>query len=120
MGHVREHEFTQEEHLPSIQACFEADFTAFSRVAGSFAEFRRSAGLGLYSRQKGRHVSVEVHPRTRIPDELLSGPHNEEKIRRLFWLVKGGARLSVSQSWEVSHHMLCFAPSSQFLTHCCG
>lgn len=55
---------------------------------------------------------LEVHPSTVIPDELLSGPFEsesdasitvgEEKARRLFWLVRGGAGLQEGQSWEVT------------------
>lgn len=54
---------------------------------------------------------VEVHPGTYIPDDLLAGPFmdedgnyqiGEEKMRRLFWLVRGGACLQEDQTWEVT------------------
>lgn len=54
---------------------------------------------------------LEVHPGTSIPDDLLSGPFEsedgdvqvgEEKMLRLFWLVRGGACLQQDQMWEVT------------------
>lgn len=50
--------------------------------------------------------ALEVHPRTSIPDSLLSGPFDapssEERLHRLFWLVRGGARLQRTQTWELT------------------
>lgn len=54
---------------------------------------------------------IEVHPRTAIPNDLLAGPFmdqdgdyriGEEKVRRLFWLVRGGACLQEDQTWEIT------------------
>ncbi|KAI1504995.1 hypothetical protein F5X99DRAFT_405630 [Biscogniauxia marginata] len=45
---------------------------------------------------------IEVHPDTRIPDHLLTGPWNEEALQKLFWLVRAGARLSPDQTWELT------------------
>lgn len=33
----------------------------------------------------------DVHPLTRIPNRLISGPWTEEQRRRLFWLIRAGA-----------------------------
>lgn len=55
----------------------------------------------------GTHL--EVHPGTKIPTSLLSGPFESdhraidlgvEKMQRLFWLVRGGACLQEDQTWE--------------------
>lgn len=55
----------------------------------------------------GTHL--EVHPGTKIPMSLLSGPFESEhgtidigveKMQRLFWLVRGGACLQEDQTWE--------------------
>jgi hypothetical protein len=55
----------------------------------------------------GTHL--EVHPGTKIPKTLLAGPFESdhgaidigvEKMRRLFWLVRGGASLQDDQTWE--------------------
>lgn len=55
----------------------------------------------------GTHL--EVHPGTKIPTCLLSGPFESEhgtiemgveKMQRLFWLVRGGACLQEDQTWE--------------------
>lgn len=32
----------------------------------------------------------DVHPKTRIPTDLITGPWDEERQRRLFWLCRGG------------------------------
>ncbi|KAH6662212.1 hypothetical protein F5X68DRAFT_266220 [Plectosphaerella plurivora] len=44
---------------------------------------------------------LDVHPRIIIPNHLVTGPWDEEKIRRLIWLRRGGAVLHESQSWEI-------------------
>ncbi|KKY38749.1 putative actin cortical patch protein [Diaporthe ampelina] len=57
----------------------------------------------------GTHL--EVHPGTKIPMALLSGPFESEsgaidtgveKMQRLFWLVRGGACLQDDQTWETT------------------
>lgn len=57
----------------------------------------------------GTHL--EVHPGTRIPTSILSGPFETdegsismgvEKMQRLFWLVRGGACLQEDQTWEAT------------------
>lgn len=56
----------------------------------------------------GAHI--ETHPGTMIPDDLLAGPFEddgsvemgEEKMRTLFWLVRGGACIQSQQTWEVT------------------
>lgn len=40
----------------------------------------------------------DVHPRTRIPMQLITGPWDSEKERRLLWLIRGGA-LGYSHSY---------------------
>ncbi|KAK8024128.1 hypothetical protein PG993_012194 [Apiospora rasikravindrae] len=49
----------------------------------------------------GDHTSlIEVHCDTEIPDKLLTGPWDEAAVKKLFWLVRAGARLSATQTWE--------------------
>ena len=47
----------------------------------------------------------DVHPLVRVPDNLVTGPWNEEQQRRLFWLIRGGAHIGppahAPQPWEV-------------------
>lgn len=54
---------------------------------------------------------LEIHPGTTIPDDVLAGPFEsddgdvrigEEKMSRLFWLVRGGACLQDEQNWEIT------------------
>lgn len=71
--------------------CFEADFNQ----ALEWPLIERPLRWGGY----------EVHPRARIPVDLITGPWDEEKHRRLFWLVRGGATFDCQQQrpppWEV-------------------
>ncbi|GAP93006.1 putative actin cortical patch protein [Rosellinia necatrix] len=45
---------------------------------------------------------IEVHRSTEIPDRLINGPWDEGSLQKLFWLVRAGARLSPSQTWEAT------------------
>lgn len=46
---------------------------------------------------------VDVHPKTTIPDDLITGPWTLEQQRLLFWLRRGGALIQPeTQTWEVS------------------
>lgn len=54
---------------------------------------------------------LEIHPSTKVPTPLLSGPFESddgiidmgvEKMQRLFWLVRGGACLQEDQTWEAT------------------
>lgn len=65
----------------------------------------------VFSALLGMHL--EIHPGAAIPNDLLTGPFasaeddggitvGEEKARRLFWLVRGGACLQDEQTWEAT------------------
>lgn len=45
---------------------------------------------------------TELHPRTRVPDHLLVGPWSLDKIKYLFWLVRGGAKMLDSHNFELT------------------
>lgn len=32
----------------------------------------------------------DVHPQARIPKDIITGPWDDEKLRRLFWMTRGG------------------------------
>lgn len=55
-------------------------------------------------------VTYDRHPNTVIPHELLAGPWDDEKQRRLFWLARGGSItnsvLRVDVSWETKMECL--------------
>ncbi|RYP47886.1 hypothetical protein DL768_006147 [Monosporascus sp. mg162] len=40
---------------------------------------------------------------TRIPDALLAGPWGEEALKKLYWLVRAGARVQDDQTWELTY-----------------
>jgi hypothetical protein len=56
----------------------------------------------------GWHVSKDVHEDVEIGVSLLLGPWTESKIKKLFWIVKAGARIDWlnSTSGEVSERLL--------------
>lgn len=86
--------------------------------------------LGIFYSRALLGSHLEVHPGTIIPDDLLAGPFEsgdddnyddddnddddgggnrggdvgvgEEKMERLFWLVRGGVCLQEEQTWEVT------------------
>ena len=54
----------------------------------------------------GVRCYLEKHPLTRVPNHLLTGPFDWDKVKLLFWLVRSGAIVMPSssphyQSWEV-------------------
>ncbi|KAG6218453.1 hypothetical protein E4U26_007602 [Claviceps purpurea] len=77
MQHVLQHE--KETWKFDARACFEADY----EKALQSPPFRTSFG-GTVCRMQ------EIHSDVRIPVDLLTGPWDEEKKRRLFWLDRAG------------------------------
>ncbi|KAK2608690.1 hypothetical protein QQS21_002801 [Conoideocrella luteorostrata] len=76
----------------NARACFEADYErAIKWPAFQFQD----VGWG----------TQDVHPMAQIPMDLIAGPWNEEKKRRLFWLTRGGIQLHLKMQnlipWEV-------------------
>ncbi|KAI9163380.1 hypothetical protein HJFPF1_04988 [Paramyrothecium foliicola] len=80
-------------HPFDARACFEADY-------------QRAVALYL---TRDRTWHQDVHPRAHIPQSLLTGPWDEEQLRRLFWLVRSGPLRGEETlegvSWETK--MLC-------------
>ena len=76
----------------NARECFEADYQHVKSWP-PFAD--RSLGMCVWN----------VHPFARMPTDLITGPWDEEKMRRLFWLARGGIRLDgVHQAvppWEL-------------------
>ncbi len=83
------------DHVRLMRECFEVEQRAF-------VDSTRKLDLSRYGAGKSRRTHMDVHPQTRIPDVLLCGPFDREMCDRLFWLMKGGARLTAADSWEVS------------------
>ncbi|KAG6057371.1 hypothetical protein E4U17_001407, partial [Claviceps sp. LM77 group G4] len=66
------------------RACFEADYERALHFPPLTWIFLAGCLLG----------SPDVHPETHPPVHLLTGPWDEEKKRRLFWLVRAGANVA--------------------------
>lgn len=68
-------------------------------------DFNRVTDFPLAKPFDSMHHQVrfaDVHPNVLIPEKLVTGPWDEEMVRRLVWLRRGGAILQESQTWEVS------------------
>jgi hypothetical protein len=76
--------------------CFEVDFEQASKWSPFKVE---SLAWGFQ----------DVHPSARIPTSLITGPWDDEKLRRLFWLTRGGMMPGHGlngPTWEDKHQFL--------------
>ncbi|KAG6092020.1 hypothetical protein E4U30_006024 [Claviceps sp. LM220 group G6] len=83
LQHIREHE--EKTWKFDARSCFEADY-----------ERARQIPLTLNNLSHGCCLrgSPDIHPLVHPPPDILTGPWNEEKKRRLFWLVRAGLDLT--------------------------
>lgn len=84
--------------LPSLKRYFTQDYEAFCQEASGKWLFRGDEALqsDVYARW------AWLHRNTRIPDGLITGPWDEGAQMKLFWLLRGGARLESDQTWEIT------------------
>ncbi|KAK1965079.1 hypothetical protein LY78DRAFT_713316 [Colletotrichum sublineola] len=76
--------------------------------AGGFGHFESRGcfdydwlAYGLNGSKPVLDFYVDVHPKTAIPDSLITGPWTLEQQRLLFWLRRGGAKIQAEhQTWE--------------------
>ncbi|KAG5948930.1 hypothetical protein E4U53_006102 [Claviceps sorghi] len=77
------------------RACFEADYEQAVKWPAFMLTTTTSTAWG----------TQDVHPLVRMPTDLITGPWDEERKRRLFWLIRGGVRLGAEGQtpipWEV-------------------
>ncbi|KAG5946644.1 hypothetical protein E4U59_003355 [Claviceps monticola] len=79
------------------RACFEADYVRALPLI-------TAPGLGFLGRQWG---TMDILPKARIPMHLITGPWDEEKRRRLYWLTRARYCLDgepfnlIPYPWEV-------------------
>ncbi|KAG6092630.1 hypothetical protein E4U30_005195 [Claviceps sp. LM220 group G6] len=78
MQHVRQHE--EKTCKFDARACFEADYERAVQIPPTPEPFVASGLMGL----------PDAHPFVRPPVDLITGPWDEEKKRRLFWFVRAG------------------------------
>ncbi|KAI1379858.1 hypothetical protein F4677DRAFT_442054 [Hypoxylon crocopeplum] len=70
-----------------------------------YAAFRRIELINDEEKDRLKYAGEDatfflVHKDTRIPTSLLTSPWDDEVRQKLFWLVRGGARLAEDQTWE--------------------
>ncbi|KXJ93999.1 hypothetical protein Micbo1qcDRAFT_158932 [Microdochium bolleyi] len=82
--------------LSVIHREFLLDYTALREVEKSDSPLPQA-------QSNTTETFIRVHKLTKIPDNLLTGPwNNDHDLQKLFWLVRAGARLSEDQTWEVT------------------
>jgi len=70
---------------------FYHDYASFCKTEpGNLGWRRELLSLGAY-----RNLAAE------IPDELITGPWDEDTLQKFFWLVQTGAHMSSRQTWEL-------------------
>ncbi|GKT42495.1 uncharacterized protein ColSpa_02676 [Colletotrichum spaethianum] len=73
------------------RGCFDYDWLAY----------------GLNGSKPALDFYVDVHPKTIIPDGLITGPWTPEQQKLLFWLRRGGAKIQAEhQTWEANKQTL--------------
>ncbi|KAK0717105.1 hypothetical protein B0T26DRAFT_646438 [Lasiosphaeria miniovina] len=81
-------------HACDLEACLGSDWEWFERP--------QVIRIFDCDRDWRRQRYIDLHPATRIPDHLLADPMDRDKIKWLFWLIRGGATLSRHQTWEIT------------------
>ncbi|KAK3367025.1 hypothetical protein B0T24DRAFT_634552 [Lasiosphaeria ovina] len=81
-------------HACDLEACLGSDWEWFEKP-----QFIRLVDC---DRDWRRQRYIDLHPATRIPDHLLADPMDCDRIKWLFWLIRGGAALSRHQTWEIT------------------
>ncbi|KAG6109454.1 hypothetical protein E4U13_005830 [Claviceps humidiphila] len=92
LQHVHQHQ--EESWTFDARACFKADYERALQFPPAMEKFSLNSLWG----------SADVHTKVRIPVDLITGPWDEEKKRRLFWLVRAGAYVMdprTKDSWKV-------------------
>ncbi|KEY68649.1 hypothetical protein S7711_00528 [Stachybotrys chartarum IBT 7711] len=69
----------------------DADFHCFDARECFEADYQQALVIPLVGFANLPWAYQDVHPSTRLPTSLLTGPWDDEKMRRLFWLRRGGA-----------------------------
>lgn len=106
----RRNTMTMRSKLSFDLAMFQSRFSTWEHLPSLSPPGRLSVDDATYC-QALLSSHLEVHPGVSIPDDVLEGPFEsedgdlqigEEKMLRLFWLVRAGACLQRSQAWEVT------------------
>lgn len=106
-GHGRwyQHSVPFEDGHNKLNHGHEGGFSHFIARSCFEADYERALQWPAFKTEAMSWGTQDVHPMTRIPTDLITGPWNGEKKRRLFWLSRGGIQLGgEGQSpipWEV-------------------
>ncbi|AEO65107.1 uncharacterized protein THITE_2111746 [Thermothielavioides terrestris NRRL 8126] len=90
--------------LTDVAARFEEDWEAFQADCPAFFSCQHADHIPteIWRRTFPREATwIELHPSTKIPSRLLTGPFDWETARMWFWCVRGGATLR-QEMWELT------------------
>lgn len=65
----------------------------------------RIVDKALLTRDMDEQISM-VHSKTCIPEALITGPWDDEALKKFYWLVRSGARYQDHQTWELGFNGL--------------
>ncbi|RCI14126.1 hypothetical protein L249_8271 [Ophiocordyceps polyrhachis-furcata BCC 54312] len=89
----------------TINAHHAGGFAHFNARACFELDFQQAVKSSLPFRQWPEWRTQDVHPLARMPTSLITGPWNDEQLRRLFWLTRGGIMMDHKDRpvppWEV-------------------
>ncbi|KAL2198688.1 hypothetical protein P885DRAFT_76292 [Corynascus similis CBS 632.67] len=89
---------------PDVAARFETDWQVLRESCASCFPATIPAGDECRMPVWQPPCYMEIHPLTRVPERLLTGPFDWEMARTIFWLVRGGAHQFRGSplSWEAT------------------
>lgn len=96
----------------SVQAGHDYDggFSHFDARECFEADYQQALKWPAFAARGVHWFSQDIHPLTRIPARLVTGPWDDEMQRQLFWLCRGGymtcGRLFTQPPWEVKVELI--------------
>ncbi|KAH6607402.1 hypothetical protein Trco_003715 [Trichoderma cornu-damae] len=89
---------------------YEGGFSHFNARKCFEADYQQALKWPAFGARGVHWFSQDIHPLTRIPTRLITGPWDDEAQRQLFWLCRGGymacGRLFAQPSWEVKIELI--------------
>ncbi|KAK5998780.1 hypothetical protein PT974_01163 [Cladobotryum mycophilum] len=89
-GRWYQHSIPWDDESRSLEHDHEGGFSHFDARKCFEADYQQALKWPAFRIQREPWFFQDIHPKTRIPTELITGPWNEEMRRRVFWLCRGG------------------------------
>ncbi|KAL6807565.1 hypothetical protein GGI42DRAFT_248640 [Trichoderma sp. SZMC 28013] len=95
---------------PEVGHDYDGGFCHFNARECFEADYQQAIKWPAFAARGVHWFSQDIHPLTRIPDRLTTGPWDDESQRQLFWLCRGGymtcGKLLVQPPWEVKIELI--------------